>query len=285
MATAEQALRDAERFLRRSPHVDHGSRDKEWADAEELLMFAIGHDFDLPDEVPPPVMAAFERMLRRRAAGEPNAYIIRQTVFRGLTLEVGRGAFIPRQSSEWMAAQAVRRLRARPGPVHVDLATGIGPVALSVASSVPRSRVFGVDLFPKPLAYARRNARRLGLANATFVRGDLFSPLPAGLAGGVDAVSIHPPYVGRREMRDLPEEILRFEPVEALTDRSPKGDRIVRRVAAEGLRWLRSGGWLLIEVSPDRARGVATILRRAGYAEVRSTKGPVPVSRVVVGRA
>jgi release factor glutamine methyltransferase len=285
MPTAEQVLRDAERLLKRSTHVDHGSRDKEWADAEELLAFALGRDFELVDDVPAPALARFGRMLRRREDGEPSAYIIRQTTFRGLVLGVGRGAFIPRQSSEWMADQAVRRLRARRIPVHVDLATGIGPVALSVARSVPQSKVFGVDLFPEPLTYARRNAKRLGLTNATFLRGDLFEPLPEALAGGVDAISIHPPYVGRREIRELPEEILRFEPVEALTDASPRGDRIVKRVARESWRWLRPGGWLLIEVSPDRARGVATILRRAGFADVRSTKGPIPVSRVVVGRA
>jgi release factor glutamine methyltransferase len=283
--TAEQLLRDAERLLRRSPHVDHGSKDKEWADAEDLLMHAIGHDFDVDDPVDAEAVKAFGRMVRRREAGEPAAYITRRTTFRDIQLEVGPGAFIPRQSSEWMAAQAVRRLRRRPHPVHVDLATGIGPVALSVAAAVPHGRVVGVDLFSRPLVYARRNARRLSLPNASFLRGDLFDPLPRSLSGGVDAVTIHPPYVGRKEIRELPEEILRFEPVEALTDRSPKGDRIVKRVAADGRSWLRPGGWLLIEVSPDRARVVATIVRRAGYRDVRSTKGPVPVTRVIVGRA
>jgi release factor glutamine methyltransferase len=283
--TAEQLLRDAERLLRRSPHVDHGSRDKEWADAEDLLMHALGHDFDVDDTVNGAALKAFQRMLRRREAGEPVAYITGRTTFRDIELEVGPGAFIPRQSSEWMAAQAIRRIRRRSQPVHVDLATGIGPVALSVATAVPHGRVFGVDLFSPPLAYARRNARRLSLPNASFLRGDLFEPLPASLRGRVDAVTIHPPYVGRREIRELPEEILRFEPVEALTDRSPRGDRIVKRVAAEGLTWLAPGGWLLVEVSPDRARVVGTILRRAGYRDVRSTKGPVPVTRVMVGRA
>ena len=247
-------------------------------------MHALGHDFDVEDPVDRSVLARFDRMLRRREAGEPVAYIIRKTIFRELELEVGPGAFIPRQSSEWMAAQAVRRLRGRPRPIHVDLATGIGPVALSVAAAVPRARVFGVDLFSRPLIYARRNAHSLALGNATFVRGDLFEPLPVDLVGTVDAVTIHPPYVGRREIRELPREIVAFEPVEALTDHSPRGDRIVKRVASEGRRWIRPGGWLLVEVSPDRARGIATILRRAGYGDVRSTKGPVPVSRVVVAR-
>jgi release factor glutamine methyltransferase len=86
-------------------------------------------------------------------------------------------------------------------------------------------------------------------------------------------------------MRTLPFEILQFEPKESLTDDSPLGDRIVRRVVAEAPSWLRPGGWLLVEVSPDRSRQVATILRRAGFRGVRSTKGGVEVSRVIVGRA
>jgi len=183
-----------------------------------------------------------------------------------------------------MAEQAIHRLRWRRGPVHVDLATGVGPVALAVASRVREAQVFGVDLFARPVALARRNAERLRLRNAQFLRGDLFDPLPRRLAGGIDVVTIHPPYVGRREVRTLPHEILSFEPLESLTDRSPLGLGLLSRVAYEGPRWLRPGGWLLVEVSPDRSREVRAVLRQAGFRDIRSTKGPIPVSRVIVGR-
>jgi release factor glutamine methyltransferase len=208
------------------------------------------------------------------------------TDFRGLRLVVAPGSFIPRQSSEWMAEQAVRRLRRRREPVHVDLATGIGPVALAVASAVPQARVIGADIAARPIALARRNAALLGLSNATFVQGDLFEALPGDARGAVDVVTVHPPYVGRSHLKDLPHEIRGFEPLESLSDGSPLGTRILRRVAQHAPSWLRPGGWLLVEVSPDRARDVASTLRRAGFAEVRSTKGGVvQVSRVVVGRA
>jgi release factor glutamine methyltransferase len=169
-------------------------------------------------------------------------------------------------------------------PVHVDLATGIGPVALVVAAAIPSAQVIGVDVAARPVAMAKRNAAQLGLRNVKFLRGDLFRPVPRRMMGSVDVVTIHPPYVGRREMRTLPFEILQFEPEESLTDYSPLGDRIVRRVVEEAPTWLRPGGWLLVEVSPDRSRDVATIVRRAGFRDVRSTKGGVEVSRVVVGR-
>jgi release factor glutamine methyltransferase len=282
--TARQVLKQAERTFKESKSFDHVHAGKEMADAEELLEFVLGRTPGDDEELPAAATSRFQRFVRRRAAGEPNAYITGKATFHDLTLEVTRGAFIPRQSSEWMADQAVRRLRGRRKPVHVDLATGIGPVALTVASAIRSATVIGVDVAARPVALARRNAAQLGLKKVRFLKGDLFQPVPRSLMGTVDVVTIHPPYVGRREMRTLPYEILQFEPEESLTDYSPLGDRIVRRVAADAPAWLRAGGWLLVEVSPDRSRDVATIVRRAGFRDVRSTKGGVEVSRVVVGR-
>jgi release factor glutamine methyltransferase len=176
-------------------------------------------------------------------------------------------------------------LRSRRSPVHVDLATGIGPVALAVAHEVPSAEVIGVDISARPVALARMNAERLGLRNATFLRGDLFASVPSRLRGAVDVVTVHPPYVGKAEMRTLPHEIRAFEPPESLTDFSRDGMGLLSRVVREAPAWLRPAGWLLVEVSPDRSRDVATVLRRGGFGEVRSTKGPVAVSRVIVGRA
>jgi release factor glutamine methyltransferase len=282
--TARQILREAERTFKDSKAFDHVHAGKELADAEELLEFILGHEPDEDEEIAGAAASRFQRFVRRRATGEPNAYIIGRTSFHDLTLEVSRGAFIPRQSSEWMADQALRRLRSRRKPVHVDLATGIGPVALTVAAALRSAHVVGVDVALRPIVLARRNATKLRLRNVEFFRGDLFQPVPQRLMGSVDVVTIHPPYVGRREMRTLPFEILQFEPEESLTDYSPLGDRIVKRVATEAPAWLRPGGWLLVEVSPDRSRQVAAIVRGAGFRDVRSTKGGVEVSRVVVGR-
>jgi release factor glutamine methyltransferase len=282
--TAEELLREAVRALKASDAVDHPHFGKERADAEDILTHLLGREPRDGERINGAIQTRFRRLLGRRVRGEPVAYLIGSIEFGDLQLEVRRGAFIPRQSSEFMAAQAVRRLRGRRHPIHVDLATGIGPVALFVADALPKARVFGVDVSPTPLSLARRNATRLRLRNTRFLRGDLFEPLPKVLAGTVDVVTIHPPYVPRGEVRALPEEIARFEPKESLTDDSPRGDRILRRVAARASDWLRPGGWLLVEVSPDRAREVMKILKGAGLWEVRSTKGPIPVSRVVVGR-
>jgi release factor glutamine methyltransferase len=191
---------------------------------------------------------------------------------------------VPRDSTEYLAEQAIRRLRGRRRPVAVDLATGGGTVALAIANEVRGVRVFGTDISLTAVRVARENAETLHL-RATFIKGDLFGGLPAELEGRVDVITLHPPYVARDELRELPEEIRRFEPIHTLSDRSADGLGLVGRAASEGPRWLRPGGWLLIEVSPDRSRSVASVLRRNGFGDVRSTMdGGFKVTRVLVGR-
>lgn len=282
--TAHESLRRAEEVLKESSLVEHPHRGKEMVDAEELLEFVLGHAADQDEEISAQEERRFRRLVSRRAQGVPSAYLIGWTDFRGLRMQVRRGAFIPRQSSEFMVEQVLARLRARKDPVHVDLATGVGPVALAVAHGLPRATVFGVDLYRRPIAVARENAGKLGLGNVSFLRGDLFGPLPPDLRGRVDTISVHPPYVARREMRELPHEIAAFEPRESLTDESRDGMGLLRRTVGEAPAWLRARGWLLVEVSPDRSRVVATQLRRGGFRNVRSTKGGVAVTRIVVGR-
>lgn len=284
VATAREVLREAERKLKVSPAIEHPHAGKERYDAEQLLAVVLGREPDEDEEVVGPALARFRRMIARRESGVPLAYLTGRTTFLELTLEVRPGSFIPRESSEFLAEQAIRRLRGRRRPMHLDLATGMGPVALAVASALPRVKVLGVDLARRPVELARHNAVRLGIRNVAFHRGDLFDPVPRRLKGLVDVITLHPPYVGRREMRELPDEIRGFEPEESLTDRSPKGLGLLGRAANEAPEWLRSGGWLLVEVSPDRSRAVAQVLRQTGFRGVRSTKGGVEVSRVVVGR-
>jgi methylase of polypeptide subunit release factors len=98
-------------------------------------------------------------------------------------------------------------------------------------------------------------------------------------------ITLHPPYVAKHELKDLPEEIRNFEPADTLTDHSEDGLGLVDRAAEGSRHWLRKGGWMLIEVSPDRAGAVAKVFRRNGYRDVKITKGgEFKVTRVIVGR-
>jgi len=282
---ASEVLADAVVRLKASTAIDHWQRDREQIEADELLRFAMGVDrVRSSDEVSPAVRRRFGRMIDRRASGEPVQLIMGHAVFRGLEIEARPGVFVPRDSTEFLAEQAVRRLHGRRRPIAVDLATGGGAVALSIAREVPGARVIGSDISSAAVRVARHNAEGLRL-RATFVRGDLFGGLPRRIAGEVDVITLHPPYVARGELRELPEEILRFEPVHTLTDQSFDGLGLVGRTVAEAPSWLRPGGWLLIEVSPDRARLVASVMRTGGFADVRSTMDRgFKVTRVLVGR-
>jgi release factor glutamine methyltransferase len=276
--------------LKRSPAIQHWPADRERREAAALLSFALG-DPDGSEELADPDGAVsarprtrYRRLIERRASGEPMAHILGSTTFRGLRIGVRPGMFIPRQSSELMAESAVRRLRRRRSPVAVDLATGVGPVALAVAHAVPGAQVHGTDISRTAVRQAAANAASLGLRNVAFHCGDLFGALPATLRKRVDVITVHPPYVPPGELSDLPLEIRGFEPEDALTDLSADGLGLLERTAEEAPDWLRPGGWLLVEVSPDRARDVRSRLVRSGYREVRSTRGWPDISRVIVGR-
>jgi release factor glutamine methyltransferase len=277
-------LDDAVAVLKASPAIDHWQRGRERIEAEDLLWHVLGEEPDPREEITAADRRRFDRLVRRRATGEPIALIKGYTEFRGLELLVRPGVFVPRDASEFLAVQAIRRLRRRRRPVHVDLATGAGTIALAVSHAVPRATVVGTDLSETAVRLARRNARRLR-ARARFVKGDLFGALPRRLAGAVDVITLHPPYIPRPELKDLPDEIRRWEPEHTLTDRSVDGLSLISRTAREAPAWLSSDGWLLIEVSSDRVTDVKRVLRRAGYRDVRSTKGgPLPITRVLVGR-
>ncbi len=283
---AAEVLARAVATLKASPAIDHWQRDREEIEADDLLCHVLGvEEVDPAEEVSPTDRRRFERLVRRRATGEPVQLIKGYAVFRGLEIIARPGVFVPRDSTEFLAEQAVRRLRARRAPIAVDLACGGGTVGLAIASEVPAAEVYGTDISATAIRVARRNAARLELPNARFVVGDLFAGLPAALSGRVDVITLHPPYVPRRELRDLPEEIRAFEPEHTLTDHSADGLGLVTRAAARSGEWLRPRGWLLIEVSPDRSRAVAKLMRDHGFRQVRSTvdRG-FKVTRVLVGR-
>jgi release factor glutamine methyltransferase len=271
--------------LKDSPAIDHWQPGREKIEAEILLIEIMGgYEPEPTDQISKKKQRRFEEWIERRFTGEPIAHITGVTEFRGLDLIVEPGVFVPRDSSEWLAEQAVRRLRKRTRPVYVDLASGMGTIALAVANEVPKAEVFGAELSESGVALARRNARHFKL-HAKFGAGDLFEAVPKRLRGKVDVITIHPPYVAKDELRDLPGEIKDWEPAHTLTDRSDDGLGLVRRTVEEAPEWLVSNGWVLMETDPDRARDVRKVMVAGGFRDVRSTKGgPVPITRVIVGK-
>lgn len=257
-----------ERVLTDSTHLfeDHDSR----ADAQELLAMCMGVDVDDLDDDDEPSRRVRERylsLIARRAAGEPFPFLTGYIEFWGLELRVRPGAFVPRPSSELTVARALKRLRRRRAPVVVDLATGAGPIALAIADELPDADVWGADIQDEGLQLARHNARRLGIRNVHFRRGDLWDALPARLRGTVDLMTGHIPYVPKDELDDLPSEVRDFEPVDTLTDWTEGGLSLIERALDEAPQWLRPGGWVLLELSDDLGTKVRRLARKAGLAD------------------
>jgi release factor glutamine methyltransferase len=276
-------LKDAKRTLV-AANERFGWQGDEEDQAWDILAHVLGRDPDRDEDVSPKDVRRFEKLLKQRITGEPLAYILGWCDFLDFKMSVRSGAFVPRLTSELLAKSAIKRLRSRSSPVHVDLATGIGPVPIGVARAVPKAEVHGVDIMGEAIKEAKANAKKLGVRNVTFHTGDMFAPLPKRLKGEVDVITIHPPYVPRDEVDDLPLEIKKWESTVTLTDGSRDGLGLVRRVVNEGRDWLAPNGWVLIEIVPSEWNRVRPIFKEAGYTDIRSTHGELKLTRVICGR-
>jgi len=223
---------------------------------------------------------AYDTLVRRRAAGEPIAYITGRREFFGLDLEITPDVLIPRPETELLVEVAVRWLPAETPARVLDLGCGSGAVALAIARQRPSASVVGTDLSPQAIALARRNAERLAIANASFLESDWFARVPrerfALLVG-------NPPYVARNDPH-LDEGDVRFEPKGALVSGSDGLDAL-RAVVAGAPAYLASGAYLALEHGYDQAGAVRSLLREAGLRTVASERDLAGIVRVSYGRA
>lgn len=267
--TVEELLELGARVMADSSHIfeDHDNRDE----AETLLALCLGveeDDLD-PDERPPrTTREKYLSLVARRAGGEPLPFLTGRIEFYGLDLDVRPGAFVPRPSSELTVDRALRRIRRRKAPIVVDVCAGAGPIALAIASELPRAEVWAADISSEGLAQGRRNARELGIQNVTFKKGDMYDPLPKRLRGEIDLVTGHVPYVPPDEVDDLPAEVRSHEPLYTLTDDSEDGLGLMRRAVSEGVDWLKPGGWMLLEIAEDLAPKIRSLYRKARLTSI-----------------
>lgn len=218
--------------------------------------------------------------VKRRAEGEPLQYVTGEMPFRHLVVRVRPGVLIPRPETEVLVDEAIRALKGVMSPVVVDVCTGSGCVALSIAQEVPSARVWATDISPLAYEVAHENAERLGLAERVWVgEGDLFSCVPEELRGRVDVVVANPPYVPSADLAHLPEEVAGFEPRLSL-DGGPDGLAVARRIWNEAREWLRPGGAIALELDEGRVSSAAEEIVE-WYSEVRVVSDLVGKDRVL----
>ncbi|MBW7957712.1 MAG: peptide chain release factor N(5)-glutamine methyltransferase [Deltaproteobacteria bacterium] len=227
-----------------------------------------------------------ENILIRRLKREPPQYIFGEADFRGLTLKVTRDVLIPRPETELLAGEAVKLGSQMDSALAViDLCTGSGCIAVSIASEVPGPIVYATDISEKALQIASKNAARAGVADKVrFLPGDLFSPLPDGLRGRAGIIVSNPPYVPEGDLEGLDPEVRDFEPRGALSG-GEDGLYFIRRIVSEAPLFLAPGGWLLIEMGYGQSEDVMRMTESDGrYDQIEIIRDYGDIERILKAR-
>ena len=226
--------------------------------------------------------ARYRELIKRRVEGCPTAYLTGRRDFYMLSFEVSPAVLIPRPDTETLVVAALDALKGVAAPRILDLGTGSGCVAVSLAHALKAAGVTAVDVSPDALATARRNAAAHGVAErVVFLEGDLFAPLPP--AASFDAIVSNPPYIAPSEFPALAVDVRDHEPRVAL-DGGPDGLSFYRRIAADAAKFLSPGGSLLVEIGSTQADAVAGLLSAAGLSGVAVTRDGSAHPRVVSAR-
>jgi release factor glutamine methyltransferase len=273
-------------------------------DSEVLLRSALRMDrvsFLLSGQspLPPGPAELFRGWIFRRVKKEPVSHILERREFWGLDFRVTSDVLIPRPETELLVEQVLRRVReTKPGSGNgidpgeigpetgnprlriLDLCTGSGCIAVSLARELPETHLWAVDIAPGALKVAGENAERHGVSGRiVFLRGDLFEPLKG--MGPFDLIVSNPPYIPRGGLRSLPPEVRDFEPVIAL-DGGEDGLYFYRRIFAESSLHLKPGGCLILEIGHDQSDQIRRLIDgQPGMALQEILKDLAGIERVV----
>ncbi|HTP25936.1 MAG TPA: peptide chain release factor N(5)-glutamine methyltransferase [Anaeromyxobacteraceae bacterium] len=233
-------------------------------------------DFDKP--LAETELERYRALVKRRAEGEPTAYIINAKEFMGRSFQCDARALIPRPETELLVESALSALPA--GGSALDLGTGSGCIGVTLSLERPQAHVIATDVSADALALAHLNAERFG-ARLEFMRGDLFDPIPAQIR--FDVIAANPPYVPSAEMGTLAREVKR-EPALAL-DGGDDGLSVMRRVVLGAPARLRPGGTLLLEMHESHEARLPALCLEVGFASAGVRRDLAGLPRFVVARA
>jgi len=231
--------------------------------------------------------ATYRSWIAERANGKPVAQIIGTREFYGREFGIDEHVLIPRPETEIVVEQALAsasgqnslKMPADIGLSILDLGTGSGVIAITMALELPTASVTAVDVSSEALRRARANALTLN-ANVAFIQSDWYAALDELRFGMIVA---NPPYIARDDSH-LTQGDLRFEPLAALTDQSDDGLDAIRTIIAGAAAHLLPGGWLLIEHGFDQAAKVRSLMEVGGLTAIRSVRDLAGIERVGIGR-
>ncbi len=228
--------------------------------------------------------AKVDMLVAQRALGQPVAYLVERREFYGRDFVVGPEVLIPRPETETLVEAALARLAAHvsspmPRPSCVDLGTGSGVIAVTLACERPNAAVTATDVSAAALEVARRNAQANG-CRVELACGSWYAPLEGRR---FDLIVANPPYVAGQDSH-LSQGDLRFEPPGALTDGSRDGLDSIRAIVAGASEHLNARGWLVFEHGYDQAQQAEALLKAAGFRETVSIPDLAGIPRVAGGK-
>jgi release factor glutamine methyltransferase len=238
--------------------------------AEHLIAHVLGKKrLDLYLEFDRPLgeseLGLMRELVRRRAEGEPLQHLLGTVEFYGRLFRCDARALVPRPETEELVGHVLAEWKSRPAAARLlDVGTGSGVIALTLAAELPDAMVHASDISPEALALARENATQLGLTgHITFIESDLF----AAVTGPYNLIVANLPYVAAGAISALSREVRR-DPVTAL-DGGITGHELIERFIAGAPRFLAPGGLVALEMGADQAEPLATALRRADFQQIR----------------
>lgn len=239
----------------------------------------------------------YRGMIAKRASRIPLQQILGSQEFMGLDFFVNEHVLIPRQDTETLV-ELVLQEQQGPEKKLLDLCTGSGCIAISLAVKGGYRSVTATDLSEEALKVAERNAKMHGFAVVShtetqaapeqaghpfiFCQGDLFTAMPQSEAGTFDIITSNPPYIPTAVIATLEPEVREHEPMMAL-DGTGDGLKFYRRIAKEAGAWLKPGGAVYLEIGYDQGKTVSELLSEAGFDKVRVVKDLPGKDRVVCG--
>jgi len=257
--------------------------------ARSLNLSREGLYMRLHDQVEEQDKEVLEKLIQRRISGEPLQYILEHQEFWSLEFKVDPRVLIPRPETELLVEQSLLILsESSLGriPSVLEIGTGSGAIAIALAKELKNIFVVATDISMEALVLANENARSAGVQRQiNFVKGDLFGPLhPLKRSPPFDLILSNPPYITRRKIHTLAKEVKDHEPRIAL-DGGEDGLAFYRRIIPEAHRYLREGGWLLLEVALGQSGIVSGMIEEGGnFLKTESLPDLSGIGRVVKAR-
>ena len=222
----------------------------------------------------------YRSMITKRASRIPLQQILGSQEFMGLEFYVNEHVLIPRQDTETLVELVLQEQQSTEKKL-LDLCTGSGCIAISLAVKGGYESVTATDLSEEALKVAERNAKA-HQKEIIFRQGDLFTALPQSEAGTFDIITSNPPYIPTAVIATLEPEVREHEPMMAL-DGTEDGLKFYRQIAKKAGTWLKPGGVIYLEIGYDQGEAVSGLLREAGFDKVRVVKDLPGKDRVVCG--